>query len=167
MSCSCLAVTTTGSAPRTPGKSLWRNWNRRFVCNPTTRLHTRRSPMAWLPRTRSSLHAIGGIEARGRAEGHRARPVACRRACGACRASSSTIGTGTARSSNFRRRLELNPESIDVCGCYGNVLAAFGRFDDAIRIVEQGIRVNPLSTELRNNYGFVLYMARRYSGRRA
>ena len=63
----------------------------------------------------------------------------------------------------FQKAFELNPESIDVCGCYANVLAAFGRFDDAIRIVEQGIRVNPLSTELRNNYGFVLYMARRYS----
>jgi len=63
----------------------------------------------------------------------------------------------------YEKAYALNPDSIDVCGCYGNVLAAFGRFDDAIRIVEHAISVNPLSTDLRFNYGLVLYMTRRYA----
>ncbi len=53
--------------------------------------------------------------------------------------------------------------SIDVCGCYANTLAAFGQFDKATRIVEHAISANPLSTDLRFNYGFVLYTARRYA----
>ena len=64
---------------------------------------------------------------------------------------------------SYATAFELNPDSIDVCGCYANTLAAFGRFDEAKRIVEHGISVNPLSAELRFNYGFVLYMNRQYA----
>jgi len=63
----------------------------------------------------------------------------------------------------YERAYELNPDAIDVCGCYGNTLAAFGRFDEAIRIIEQAITVNPLSTDLRFNHGFVLFMNRKYA----
>ena len=63
----------------------------------------------------------------------------------------------------YEKAYELNPDAIDVCGCYGNTLAAFGRFDDALRIIEQAIRVNPLSTDLRFNHGFVLFMHRKYA----
>jgi serine/threonine protein kinase/tetratricopeptide (TPR) repeat protein len=63
----------------------------------------------------------------------------------------------------YQKAFELNPDSIDVCGCYANVLAAFGRFDEAIRIVEHAIGVNPLATDLRFNHGFVLFMSRKYA----
>jgi eukaryotic-like serine/threonine-protein kinase len=63
----------------------------------------------------------------------------------------------------YGKAYELNPESIDVCGCYGNTLAAFGRFEEALRIQEHAISVNPLSTDLRFNHGFVLYMSRNYA----
>lgn len=62
----------------------------------------------------------------------------------------------------YERAFELNPDSVDVCGCYGNTLAAFGRFDEAIRIVEHAISVNPLSADLRFNYGF-MFMNRKYA----
>ncbi len=62
----------------------------------------------------------------------------------------------------YERAFELNPESIDVCGCYANALAAFGQFDKATRIVEHAISANPLATDLRFNYGFVLYIMRRH-----
>jgi serine/threonine protein kinase/Tfp pilus assembly protein PilF len=63
----------------------------------------------------------------------------------------------------YEEAYELNPDAIDVCGCYGNALAAFGRFDEALRIIEQAVTVNPLSTDLRFNYGFVLFMNRKYA----
>jgi serine/threonine-protein kinase len=63
----------------------------------------------------------------------------------------------------YEKAYELNPDAIDVCGCYGNTLAAFGRFDEALRIIEQAITVNPLSTDLRFNHGFVLFMNRKYA----
>ena len=62
----------------------------------------------------------------------------------------------------YEKAFELNPESIDVCGCYANALAAFGQFDKATRIVEHAISANPLATDLRFNYGFVLYIMRRH-----
>ncbi len=63
----------------------------------------------------------------------------------------------------YEKAYELNPDAIDVCGCYGNTLAAFGRFEEALRIIEQAIAVNPLSTDLRFNHGFVLFMSRKYA----
>lgn len=62
----------------------------------------------------------------------------------------------------YERAFELNPEAVDVCGCYGNALAAFGQFDKATRIVEHAIGANPLATDLRFNYGFVLYLMRKH-----
>ena len=64
---------------------------------------------------------------------------------------------------SYQKAFDLNPDSIDACGCYAIVLAALGRFDEATRIVERGISVNPLAAELRFNYGFVLYMNRKYA----
>lgn len=63
----------------------------------------------------------------------------------------------------YEKAYALNPEAIDVCGCYGNTLAAFGRFEEALRIQERAISVNPLSTDLRFNHGFVLFMNRQYA----
>jgi tetratricopeptide (TPR) repeat protein len=61
----------------------------------------------------------------------------------------------------YRRALELNPDSVD-CGCYANALAAFGRFKEALEVIEHIQSVNPLSSDLQFNYGFVLYVARKY-----
>jgi serine/threonine protein kinase/Tfp pilus assembly protein PilF len=63
----------------------------------------------------------------------------------------------------YEKAMALNPVSVDVCGCYGNALAAFGRFDRAVRVIEHGVSANPLSVDLRFNYGFVLYIMRRYA----
>src|SRR5262249_19853807 len=46
----------------------------------------------------------------------------------------------------FRRALELNPDSISACACYGNALAAWGRFPEAIAIAKHAEQVNPLSS---------------------
>jgi len=62
----------------------------------------------------------------------------------------------------FRRALELNPDSINACACYGNALAAWGRFPEAIAIAKHAEQVNPLSSFVHGNYGFVLFMARRF-----
>jgi eukaryotic-like serine/threonine-protein kinase len=61
----------------------------------------------------------------------------------------------------YRRALELNPNSLDACACYANSLAAWGRFDEAIDISKHAERVNPLSPFVHFNYGFVLWLARR------
>ena len=63
----------------------------------------------------------------------------------------------------WEKALSLNPDSIGACGCYGNALAAFSRFDQAIGVVEQGVAANPLAHDMRFNYAFVLYMMRRYA----
>jgi eukaryotic-like serine/threonine-protein kinase len=63
----------------------------------------------------------------------------------------------------YEKAYALNPSAIDVCGCYGTTLSAFGRFDEALRIIEHAIEVNPLSTDLRFNHGFVLFMTRKYA----
>ena len=62
----------------------------------------------------------------------------------------------------YEKAFALNPESIDVCGCYANALAAFSQFDRATRIVEHAVSANPLAADLRFNYGFVLYIMRRH-----
>jgi len=64
----------------------------------------------------------------------------------------------------YRRALELNPDSINACACYGNSLAAWSRVSEAIEINRHAERVNPLSPFGQFNYGFVLYVARRFDG---
>src|SRR5262245_17639747 len=61
----------------------------------------------------------------------------------------------------FRRALELNPDSINACACHGNALAAWGRLSEAIALDKHAEQVNPLSAYVQFNYGFVLFMARR------
>jgi TolB-like protein/tetratricopeptide (TPR) repeat protein len=62
----------------------------------------------------------------------------------------------------FRRALELNPDSINACACYGNALIAWGRVSEAIEINKHAELVNPLSPFVHFNHGFVLYMSRQF-----
>ena len=62
----------------------------------------------------------------------------------------------------YERALALNPDSVD-CGCYAPVLAALNRLPEALELGAHIQRVNPLSSDAHFNYGFVLYMARRYA----
>ena len=68
--------------------------------------------------------------------------------------------TGAVRA--YDRALALNPDSVD-CGCYAVALAALDRLPEALELGAHIQRVNPLSSEAHFNYGFALYMARRYA----
>lgn len=59
----------------------------------------------------------------------------------------------------FARGLELNPDSVDGCGCYAVMLATMGRLPQAIAIGQHGVEVNPLSG--------VMHFVLARSGRRA
>jgi len=61
----------------------------------------------------------------------------------------------------FRRSLELNPDSLDACECYANFLNTVGRFDEAIAAAEHAVKVNPLSSTAHGMYGMTLYYAGR------
>jgi TolB-like protein/Tfp pilus assembly protein PilF len=62
----------------------------------------------------------------------------------------------------YRRANEINPASVDACGCYGNYLAAMGRFSEAYALVDRGVKVNPMSSEVYQAYSLVSLMAHRY-----
>ena len=63
----------------------------------------------------------------------------------------------------FSNARELNPNSIDVCGCLATVLSALGRHAEAISLIEHAVKVNPLSNRSRFPAGLVHYFARRYT----
>jgi serine/threonine-protein kinase len=78
----------------------------------------------------------------------------------------------TGAEAEYRRANEINPASVDACGCYGNYLAAMGRFSEAYALVDRGVKVNPMSSEVYQAYSLVSLMAHRYDdaiakGRRA
>ena len=62
----------------------------------------------------------------------------------------------------YRRALELNPDSLDSCACYASFLFMLGRFPQAFTVIEHAAKVNPLSSQVQFTYGLVLYGARRY-----
>jgi len=62
----------------------------------------------------------------------------------------------------FRRTLELNPDSVHGCSCYGVFLAAWGRTSEAIPLAEHAVQVSPLAASTHANLGFVLFHARRF-----
>ena len=63
----------------------------------------------------------------------------------------------------FRRALELNPHSVDACGCYPGILAAWGRPDDATAVLDRVLKANPLSSTIHWTYSLVEYTARDYA----
>ena len=62
----------------------------------------------------------------------------------------------------FARANELNPDSVEACGCYANFLAAMGRFQEALERADYGARVNPLSSDIHGNHALVSFMAGRF-----
>jgi serine/threonine protein kinase/Flp pilus assembly protein TadD len=62
----------------------------------------------------------------------------------------------------FKRSLELNPDSLDACFCYANFLNMIGRFPEAIAAAEHAIKVNPLSSAAHHWRGVTLFTAGSY-----
>ena len=62
----------------------------------------------------------------------------------------------------FTRAIELNGGYDTAHYYYANLLAAFGRFDEAIAEANRTIALDPLSPNTRQNRLFILYLARRY-----
>jgi tetratricopeptide (TPR) repeat protein len=62
----------------------------------------------------------------------------------------------------FRRALELNPNSLDACGCYANLLTVLGRFPEAIALTDRMIATNPLAPFGHFQRGVALYYAQRF-----
>lgn len=63
----------------------------------------------------------------------------------------------------FRRSLELNPNSADAHLLYSLYLTFCGRFDEAIRENELAIRLDPLNAFVNINLGWTYFEAQRYA----
>jgi len=68
----------------------------------------------------------------------------------------------TAADAEFKRALELNPNSLDACGCYAVTLGQMARFTEAIGLSERMVATNPLDSISHFIYGGTLYYARRF-----
>jgi Tol biopolymer transport system component/serine/threonine protein kinase/Tfp pilus assembly protein PilF len=63
----------------------------------------------------------------------------------------------------FKRALELKPGYATTHHWYGFIyLAAMGRLDEAIAETKQALELDPLSSPVGSNIGFLIYLARRY-----
>ena len=63
---------------------------------------------------------------------------------------------------HFLRAIELNPSSDYAYRWYGNRLANYGRFDEAVAAMKTAIDNNPTNIFHHRIYGWVLYLARRH-----
>src|ERR1700680_3178354 len=64
--------------------------------------------------------------------------------------------------SQFKRTIELNPNSADGHDGYANLAAALGRVDDAVREIRLALVLDPLSLRVQNDAIFTFLDARRY-----
>ena len=62
----------------------------------------------------------------------------------------------------FRRALELNPNSADTDFAYANFLTMMGRFDEAMAVARHGLSIDPLSLTMNAELAWVYTYARRY-----
>jgi len=67
-----------------------------------------------------------------------------------------------AAESQFKWAIELNPNSSRIRNWYAVHLSFRGRFDEAIREVDQALELDPLSLLINSNAGAIRYAARRY-----
>ena len=63
---------------------------------------------------------------------------------------------------HFLRAIDLNPSSDYAYRWYGNRLANYGRFDEAVDAMKTAIDHNPTNIFHHRIYGWVLYLARRH-----
>jgi adenylate cyclase len=63
---------------------------------------------------------------------------------------------------DFERALELNPGCSQAGQWYSEFLAEMGRTDQALAIIDQAMRHDPLSLGLRSSRAFALWLGRRY-----
>ncbi len=63
----------------------------------------------------------------------------------------------------FRRAMDLNPENQDACNCYADLLAILGRHAEAVELMQQSAKRNPLLPASFALLGLRLYEARRYA----
>ncbi|MEK6287695.1 MAG: protein kinase [Acidobacteriota bacterium] len=62
----------------------------------------------------------------------------------------------------FKQAIQLNPGYAIAHNFYAVILAALGRFDEAMAQIKKAHELDPLSLPINTNLGFLLYLARRY-----
>lgn len=62
----------------------------------------------------------------------------------------------------FKQAIQLNPGYAIAHNFYAVILAALGRFDEAMAQIKKAHELDPLSLPINTNLGWLLYLARRY-----
>jgi eukaryotic-like serine/threonine-protein kinase len=68
---------------------------------------------------------------------------------------------------DYRRSLELNPGLIYARSVYAQLLTARRRFESALKVSEETMRLDPQSTQALVNHGLLLYYSRNFDAARA
>jgi tetratricopeptide (TPR) repeat protein len=67
----------------------------------------------------------------------------------------------------YRRSLDLNPGFVHARSHYAQVLAVRRRFDEALKLSEETLQIDPQSTEAQLSHGMLLYYKKDYEGAEA
>ncbi|OLC69047.1 MAG: hypothetical protein AUH78_24870 [Gemmatimonadetes bacterium 13_1_40CM_4_69_8] len=78
------------------------------------------------------------------------------------RAMSRAWAPGGAIAGDFKRALDLRPNSPDVHQWYAGLLSRQGRHDEALAEMERAVALDPLAPGVRTGFSFVALAARRY-----
>lgn len=63
---------------------------------------------------------------------------------------------------SFKRAMALNPNCATAFHWYGEMLGLIGRFDEAVAMLQQAERLDPLSTAIKHNIGETWFRARQF-----